>query len=383
MVRPGYQETEIGLIPKDWTVGSLGEKFRFIGGGTPSKNNLEYWNGDIPWVSSSDLCEDDVGRVHIGRYITKKALMGSATQLCPAGSVLVVSRVGVGKVAVAEKELCTSQDFTNIVCSDCNSYFLAYALLPIMKELARDAQGTSIKGVTISDIKNLKIGFPPSTEQDRIAEALLEGDKLIDFLGKEIAKKKAIKQGVMQDLLTGKTRLPGFSGEWDRTLLKRALTIKHGASQRDVEAPDGQYPILGTGGIIGYANSCLWHLPSVLIGRKGTINHPRYVDTPFWAIDTLFYTEIREGYWAKFLYYVFCLIDWLSYNEASGVPSLSAKTIENIEVSLPPYEEQQAIAAVLSDLDDELIKLEQKLHKYRQIKHGMMQQLLTGKVRLV
>jgi len=107
------------------------------------------------------------------------------------------------------------------------------------------------------------------------------------------------------------------------------------------------------------------------------------MDKPFWTIDTLFYTEIFEPNNAKYLFYQFNLIDWYSYNEASGVPSLNARTIENIEISMPEPEEQTRIATILSDMDCEISALETKLAKYKQVKQRMMQKLLTGRIRLV
>ena len=208
-------------------------------------------------------------------------------------------------------------------------------------------------------------------------------DALLGSLEKLIAKKRDLKQAAMQQLLTGQTRLPGFSGEWEVTRLGKVLTICHGKSQRDVEVTDGAYPILAIGGQIGTAQRALYDKPSVLIGRKGTINQPQYMDTPFWTVDTLFYSAIKGGNSAKFLYYRFCLIDWMQYNEASGVPSLNARTIENIEIDCPKPAEQIAIAAVLSDMDSDLSALVARRDKTRDLKQAMMQELLTGRTRLV
>ena len=179
----------------------------FYNGGTPSKKRSDWWNGCIPWISSSDLCENSITSVSINRYITQDALDHSATRLCPKNAVSIVSRVGVGKVAVTPCELCTSQDFTTIVSSAHNPYFLAYMLVPIMKDMAMQAQGTSIKGVTVEDIAKIKISTPSIKEQNQIVSILSDMDNEIEALEQKLAKTRQIKQGMMQQLLTGKIRL--------------------------------------------------------------------------------------------------------------------------------------------------------------------------------
>ena len=176
--------------------------------------------------------------------------------------------------------------------------------------------------------------------------------------------------------------LPGFSGEWELRNFGAVLKVKHGKSQRAVEAIDGPYPILASGGVIGRSSEALYSKPSVLIGRKGTIDKPRFMDTPFWTVDTLFYTEINFDSDPKFLYYKFCMVDWYRYNEASGVPSLNASVIERIEILVPAIAEQQAIALVLTHTDALIKALDKLIAKKRAIKQGAMQQLLTGKTQL-
>ncbi len=170
--------------------------------------------------------------------------------------------------------------------------------------------------------------------------------------------------------------------EWTVGKLGDLLSICHGKSQKEVEVADGPYPILATGGQIGTASRPLFSKPSVLIGRKGTINQPQYMDTPFWSVDTLFYSLILGQNSAKFLYYKFLNINWLQFNEASGVPSLNARTIENIPVSYPSPAEQLVIADVLSDIDALIAGLEKLIAKKRDLKQAAMQQLLTGQTRL-
>ena len=265
------------------------------------------------------------------------------------------------------------------------SIYLLFALMsqPVRSNLMMKIGGSTVGHAKVDDIRYLKLPLPSLPEQRAIAEALSDVDNLLGALDRLIAKKRDLKQAAMQQLLTGKTRLLGFQGEWETKRLGDVLTICHGRSQREVQIDDGPYPILASGGQIGTANHFLYDKPSVLIGRKGTIDHPQYMKTPFWCVDTLFYSAIRDDNNAKFFFYRFCLIDWKQYNEASGVPSLNARTIENITVACPKSSEQTAIAEVLSEMDAELAALEQRREKTRSIKQGMMQELLTGKTRLV
>lgn len=191
----------------EWENIVLGAVSSFYSGGTPSKKREDWWDGNIPWISSSDLTEDAITTVNINRYISQDAVEHSATRICPKEAVLIVSRVGVGKVAVTPCELCTSQDFTTIVSSRHNPYFLAYMLLPTMKELAMQAQGTSIKGVTVEDIQKIKMPTPTIDEQNQIVNILANMDSEIEALNQKLSKYRQVKQGMMQQLLTGKIRL--------------------------------------------------------------------------------------------------------------------------------------------------------------------------------
>lgn len=184
----------------------------------------------------------------------------------------------------------------------------------------------------------------------------------------------------MSELLVEKQQ--GVPEGWKSLKIEEVLTIRHGQSQKEVESINGPYPIFGTGGQMGWANEYLYNKPSVLIGRKGTINKPRYRDQPFWTVDTLFYSEIKTGFNEKFVYYKFCMVDWSQYNEASGVPSLNASTIEAVSALFPSHKEQTAIATALSDIDELLSSLEALIAKKQAIKTATMQQLLSGRTRL-
>ncbi|SQB36300.1 Type I restriction enzyme, specificity subunit [Clostridium perfringens] len=178
-----------------------------------------------------------------------------------------------------------------------------------------------------------------------------------------------------------KLRFKGFEDEWKEKKISDTLKIRHGKDQKLVANDLGKYPILGTGGIIGKSNEFLYDKESVLIGRKGTIDRPFYMNTPFWTVDTLFYSEIKKGFCAKFLYYSFQRINWKKYSEASGVPSLSASTIESIKYILPELNEQEKIANFLSKVDSIIEKQEKKVQYWNSYKKGMMQKIFSQKIR--
>ena len=183
--------------------------------------------------------------------------------------------------------------------------------------------------------------------------------------------KKEVREGYKM------TELGEIPEDWKIRKLKDIANICYGKSQKEVEMPNGKYKILGTGGIIGYTNDFLWDKPSVLIGRKGTINKPQYIEEPFWTVDTLFYTKINKEYVAKWFYYYLNNINLKKYNEATGVPSLSASNLNSIKIIVPTYEEQEKIVSILSTVDEQIDNVDALIEKNKELKKGLMQTLLT------
>lgn len=245
-----------------------------------------------------------------------------------------------------------------------------------------------------TDLRNSLIPLPPLPEQQRIADILSSVDTAIEKTVAIIDKTKELKQGLMQELLTKgighnefkevrigvkKYKIPQ---KWEVNKLQNCCEVCYGKSQNDVLDEKGKYPILGTGGLIGYANNYLFNKPSVLIGRKGTIDKPQFINKPFWTIDTLFYTKIYENTEPKWLYYYLNYYDLSLLNEATGVPSLNRKNLYNLDIPVPPLAEQQKIASILSSVDNKIQKKIEQKQKLEELKKGLMQQLLTGQKRV-
>ena len=149
--------------------------------------------------------------------------------------------------------------------------------------------------------------------------------------------------------------------------LKELVNIKYGKNQKDVENPNGKYPIYGTGGLMSYADKYLYDKPSVLIGRKGSISKVKFSDKPFWTVDTLFYTEVNEDIvLPKYLYYKMLNMDMSDYNEGTTIPSLRTDTLYRIELDIPDKERQQRVVKVLESLDNKIEinnKINNNLHE--------------------
>lgn len=376
-INQGYKRTEVGIIPSDWEVCKLSGIGESIIGLTYSPSRVKQYGTLVlrsSNVQNGRLAFDD--NVYVEMDLPKRVIVKE-------NDILICVRNGsrqlIGKCALIDKKTEGSafgafmsvyrSGFSNIIFHQFQSF--------IIQRQINETLGATINQITNKDLASFQIPLPSiKAERTAIANALNDADKLITALEKLIAKKRNIKQGAMQELLKPKAG-------WEEKKLGEVLKVRHGKSQKQVASDNGAYPILASGGVIGRARVFLYDKPSVLIGRKGTIDEPQYMDTPFWSVDTLFYTDILQEYDAKFLFYMFNLINWYSYNEASGVPSLNAKTIESIEKQFPKFEEQTRIAQILSDMDTEIEALEKKLTKYKMLKQGMMQNLLTGRIRLV
>lgn len=367
----------------EWTRVPLRAVADAVSGGTPSSRIAAYWNGTVPWCTPTDITRTR-GKYLLAteRRITEQGLANCSASLLPAGALLLCTRATIGEVKIATFPVCSNQGFKSLVCkAGMYNEFLYYLVLMLKPQLIERATGSTFLEISKHDLLSIELGIPPYLEQQAIATTLSDVDRMIDTLDALIVKKRNIHSAVMQQLIRGVTRLDGCRHEWAWSKLGDAITVRYGRSQRGLVMA-GEFPVFGSGGRIGSTNQILYDKPSVLIGRKGTIDDPLYASCPFWAIDTMFYTEIADGMCPRFLYYLFRMIPWQRYNEASGLPSLNARTIESIGVRLPGLGEQEAIADVLSDMDAEIRTLELRRNKVLSIKQAMMQQLLTGRVRL-
>lgn len=374
-----------------WRTYKLRQISRPVRGGSPRPaGDPRYFNGSfIPWLTVAALTNIPSSQMVVSHTETSLTEEGSTRSrtLEPGTIIIANSGATLGVAKILGVRCCANDGVAALLdlSHDFSPSFLVHLInskTGYLREVV--ARGNGQPNLNTTLIGDFTISAPEDRhEQEAIADTLSAMDAFIESLETLVAKKREVALGALQELLSGNRRLPGFSRAWVRAPLGRLLKIRHGKNQKAIESPAGQYPILATGGQIGTATAYLWNKPSVLIGRKGTIDRPQFMSSPFWCVDTLFFSEVYEPNSAKFLFYLFCTIEWRRYSEASGVPSLNARTIEGIEAEIPEPDEQRAISIVLGELDDELSALEARLTKARQIREGMTQELLSGRIRLL
>jgi type I restriction enzyme, S subunit len=388
----GYKQTEVGVIPEDWKVEIIGELASVGAGGTPSRKIPAYWNGPIPWITTSQI---DFGMIaEADQFITEDGLKNSATKLLPAGTLLLAlygQGKTRGKVGMLGFEAATNQACASIsIRGDVSREFLLHFLISRYEVIRNSSNSGSQENLNGQLVKNIQVALPPTkAEQEAIAEALSDTDALIKSLEQLIAKKRHLKQGSMQELLTGKKRLPGFSGEWEVKRLGDIAHIKTGNLNNEDKVDDGAYPFFVRSQYIEKINTYSHECEAILVPGEGNIgNIFHYINGRFDVHQRVYaITQFSQETSGKYIY--FYLVKnfgshALQNSVKATVDSLRLPTFLDFEILIPPtYKEQTAIAAILSDMDAEIAALETKLAKTRQLKQGMMYNLLTGKIRLV
>ena len=422
MIKTRFKDMEVGRIPEEWQLDRIKENFEFKTNNTLSRDTLSdsgiiqdvhYGDVLVKYGSHLDVQKDDVP------YISDDGFRASS--FISDGDVIIADTAEdetVGKATevlnVGNNKLVSGLHTMWLHPINQEKYALGYLgyafnasiyhnqLLPLM-------QGTKVTSVSKSAIKDTYIVVPSKSEQTRIATALSNVDALISELDKLIEKKRAIKQGAMQQLLTGKKRLKGFSEPWVEKKLGEDATILRGGSPRPIEdyITDSQDGLnwIKIGDVKsedkylrktaekikkeGLSKTRQVKKGDLILSNSMSFGRPYILDIDGCIHDGwLVIQDYQEAYDMQFLYYILCsdaiMNQYVSMAAGSSVQNLNKEKVTNVLLYAPTsLQEQSAIASVLTLMDNEISALEAKEAKYEQIKQGMMQQLLTGKIRLV
>jgi len=408
-VKPGYKQSEVGVLPEEWSVKTLQEVAGCLDNlRVPlNESQRERRKGDFPYCGANGVLD------FVNGYVIDDDIILMAED----GGYF--DEYETRPIAYRMRGKCWVNNHAHILKAKpgFDQGFLFYSLvhkniLPFL------ASGTRAK-LNKSEMSKIVVPAPTTeAEQHAIAEALSDVDALLDALDQLVTKKHDLKQAAMQELLTGETRLPGFHGEWEtRPLSSEIADLQAGVSvnsvEDDLDAGTGALAVLKTSAVAGGAfipSECKTIAPrdlgrvklspvveSVIISRMNTIDlvgECGYVPADFpdlFVPDRLWMTRFRSTsrVSAKWLAFVLSspasrqLIRNIATGTSGSMKNISKQSFLALEFEFPCPDEQTAIAAVLTDMDAELVALEERSKKTRALKQGMMQELLTGKTRLV
>ena len=359
----------------EWDSFKLVELGKFIGGGTPSSSNLSFWTGSIPWISSSDIKEDNINNISISRYITEEAIEKSATKYCPAPVILIVSRVGVGKVALSYTSLCTSQDFCNIIEIKCHPVFLSYNLLRTMKRKSREVQGTSIKGITSDELQKIRVFIPQDKdEQNKISNILTLLDERIATQNKIIEDLKKLKSAIT-DLL--------FHSIADAHTIRlgEIAHITNGAGDvqdANTEHQEDWYPFFDRSEELKWFPTYSFDKEAVIYAGEGQSFYPRYYNGKF-ALHQRCYAimDFASCIIPKYCYHFMNTLNsyFVRNSVGSTVPSLRMDIFQKVEIRLPPIPKQQHICKIIDAFYTKLEVEQRGISILQELKQFLLSQM--------
>lgn len=396
-----FEKTELGWIPSDWKVELLDKVAERKSGHTPNKKKDSYWNGEIPWISLKDLSRLNNRFVYeTTDYTTIEGINNSSAVLLPKGTIVISRDASVGKVGITSKEMATSQHFINYICGEnLDNIYLYYYLLFNDHVFKQIATGSTIKTIGLDFFKKFKIALPPIEEQKQIGSILTIWDNAIELKEKLIAQKKEQKKGLMQQLISGNIRVPGFSSEWSiknvgELIMESKEVAKHpkiseritvrlslkGVTKRETttiekEGATTQYVRSAGQFIYGKQNlhkGAIGLVPKELDGFQSSTDLPAF--------------DFKDGIEPLWFYYYFARESFYESLEdiatGTGSKRIQPKELYKLKIKVPLIDEQKKQVKIFQSMDQAINLLQKELELLILQKKALMQQLLTGKIRV-
>ena len=386
----GYKQTDIGMVPEDWDVKAIGGIADVKGGKRlPAGRSVSDVPTPYPYIRVTDMFHGGVSLNDI-KYVPVDVFPSIKNYTISREDIFITVAGTLGIVGKVPPELDganLTENADKITSISCDRDYLLHVLMSVRIQNTIESEKTvgAQPKLALARIQRFQVALPNAkAEQRAIATALSDVDSLISSLDKLNAKKRDIKQAAMQQLLTGKTRLPGFSGEWEVKKLADIAPLQRGFDLPSSQLQAGVYPVVYSNGVLNQHSSFKVKAPGVVTGRSGTIGRVHYIEDDYWPHNTSLWVTEFKGNVPRFVYYLYRHLDLERFATGSGVPTLNRNDVHAHRMLLPLMAgEQQAITAVLSDMDAEIAALERRRDKTRALKQGMMQELLTGRTRLV
>lgn len=367
-------------------------------GGTPSTKDPTFWGGAIPWIQSSDIQKDRLFGVIPQKFISEEGLQNSTAKLIPKNSIAIVTRVGVGKLAIIDQDYTTSQDFLSISDFNGDTQFIAYSIYRMLQKESTQLQGTSIKGITKEDLLLKKISLPEIEEQSAIGSLFRTLDNLLSSYKDNLANYQSLKATMLSKMFpkagqnVPEIRLDGFEGEWE---IKRADEIFKSVSEKNKaflpvlsasqidgmvlrdeiginikydEATLNNYKVVKPGQFVIHLRS---FQGGFALSKLEGITSPAYT-----IIDFIDKEKNLSDFWNSILTSRDFIkrLETVTYGIRDG-KSISFKDFSSLKFVFPEFKEQQAIGAYFSNLDDLINSQQEKISQLETLKKKLLQDM--------
>ncbi|WP_103647723.1 restriction endonuclease subunit S [Campylobacter concisus] len=387
---------EFKNLPSGWKVVKLGDVFDFLKTYTNSRESLNDYD-EISYIHYGeihkkykfylDFCVASLPKIH-------QSKLGDKPEFIKNGDLVIADAsedyIDIAKsVEIKNLEHKAVAGLHTFLLRDKGDYFAdgykGYILYEpwVAKELKKKATGISVLGISKSNLLNLKIKLPPLDEQEKIAEILSTWDEAINLTINLIESKKQFKKAIMQNLLTAKIRFPQFKDEWEKVKLKEISEVYQPQTISQRELTDSGFDVYGANGIIGKYGRYNHEFEQVVIGCRGNCGAVNFTKPKSWITGNAMVINLDNSTKSikTFIYYLLSNTNFQYLISGSGQPQITSD-IRYHEIKLPNLDEQQKIAEVLTACDDEINLLNLKLENLKKQKQGLMQKLLSGKVRI-
>jgi len=357
--------------------------------------------GQSPDGSSYNFHGEGIGLINgptefTNKYPVVRQWTTKPTKLCRPGDILLCVRgSSTGRMNLSDAKYCIGRGVASISAKEGKGVtgFLYYLLDYKISQLLKKTAGTTFPNLSSDEIRNVEISIPSLEEQHKIADILSTWDKAIELKEKLIEQKKEQKKGLMQRLLTGKVRLSGFEGEWKSKKLGEITecldNLRKPLNSSEREKMKGDIPYYGANGVVDYVNDFIFNEKLILLAEDGGY-FDEFSERPIafriegksWVNNHAHVLRVREGVDFDFLFYSLVHKDIRPFINGTTRTKLTKNDMLSIEVQIPNYEVQKKIATILNSIDKEIGLLERETELIKQQKKGLMQLLLTGKVRV-
>jgi type I restriction enzyme, S subunit len=368
------------MMSEQWPVEPLGNVCDIIGGATPSKRKSEYYGGQFNWVTIRDMNVDYIESTQ--STVTQDAIDSCSTKVVPSGTVLIATRVGLGKACILSKDACFNQDIKAIIPKirmEIDHKFLFYWFRSISDVIINAGTGATVQGVRIPFVKQLPFPILPLEEQQTIVNILDEALDNIRENKKHIVQNlkniPEISQSILNSIM--------MSEQWPLTKLGDIIGLEYGKPlPKDDRDPEGEFPVYGANGEKARSNKFYHSTPTIIVGRKGSAGELNLTEGKFWPLDvTYFVTFDDEKYEMKFIYYLLQTLNLPSM--AKGVkPGINRNDVYALEVRIPPKEEQKRIVSILDEAFENIngteILFQKTLHLNEKLGQSILQEAFNG-----